>query len=51
VQAALTKNETQVETQFTTKIGGKNWFVKFSIPVMRLMPYYADTGRSRPLIA
>jgi hypothetical protein len=26
-------------------------FVKFSFPVMRLMPYYAETGRSRPLIA
>jgi hypothetical protein len=26
-------------------------FVKFSIPVTRLMPYYAEAGRSRPLIA
>ncbi len=36
----------------------KNWFgsqlfpfVKFSFPVMHLMPYYAETGRSRSLIA
>jgi hypothetical protein len=26
-------------------------FVNFSLPVKRLMPYYAETGRSRPLIA
>ncbi len=24
-------------------------FCKFSFPVKRLMPYYAETGRSRPL--
>ncbi len=55
---ALRKKETQDETQFTTKIGGKTslgpqlfLFVKFSFPVTRLMPYYAETGRSRPLIA
>ncbi len=51
------KKERQDETQFTTKIGGKTSlgpnfpFVKFSFPVMRFMPYYAETGRSRPLIA
>jgi hypothetical protein len=55
---ALTKKKIQEETQFTTKIGGKTslgpgyfLFVKFSFPVMHLMPYYAETGRSRPLIA
>jgi hypothetical protein len=55
---ALRKKETQDETQFTTKIGGKtslgpSYFllVKFSFPVPRLMPYYAETGRSRHLIA
>jgi hypothetical protein len=25
--------------------------ISFSIPVTRLMPYYAEAGRSRPLIA
>jgi hypothetical protein len=52
------KKETEDETQFTTKIGGKTSlgpsyfpFVKLSFPVTRLMPYYAETGRSRPLIA
>jgi hypothetical protein len=57
---ALKKKERQYETQFTTKIGGKTslgarpklfCFVKFSFPVTRLMPYYAETGCSRPLIA
>jgi hypothetical protein len=54
---ALRKKGTQDETQFTIKIGGKTslgpsyfLFVKFSFPVTRLMPYYAETGRSRPLI-
>jgi hypothetical protein len=59
VAAVARKKETQAETQFTTKIGGKTSlgpssffpFVKFSFPVMRLMPYYAaETGRSCPLI-
>jgi len=52
------KKETEDETQFTTKIGGKTSlgpsyfpFVKLSFPVTRLMPCYAETGRSRPLIA
>jgi len=27
------------------------WFCKISFPVKHLMPYYAETGRSRPLIA
>jgi len=55
---AITKKERQDETQFTTKIGettslGPNYFcfVKFSLPVTHLMPYYAKTGCSRPLIA
>ncbi len=56
---ALRKEDKQDETQFTTKIGGKTslgpklfCFVKFSLfPVTRLMPYYAETGHSRPLIA
>jgi hypothetical protein len=52
----LMKKERQDETQFTTKFGGKTSlgpsfpFVKFSFPVIRFMPYYAETGRSRPLI-
>jgi hypothetical protein len=51
----LRKNERQDETWFTTKIDEKTslgssyfCFVKFSLPVTRLMPYYAKTGRSRP---
>jgi hypothetical protein len=55
---ALRKKERQDETQFTTKIGGKtslgpSYFVlvKFSsFPVTHLVPYYAETGHSRPLI-
>ncbi len=54
---ALRKKERGDETQFTTKIGGKtslglSYFVlcKISFPVPHLMPYYAETGRSRPLI-
>ncbi len=50
--------EGQGRTQFTIKIGGKNQFrsqllsfVKFSFPVPCLRPYYAETGRSRPLIS
>jgi hypothetical protein len=48
--------ERQDETQFTTKIGGKTslgpsfLLSQISFPVTRLMPYYAETGRSRPLI-
>jgi hypothetical protein len=52
---ALRQKETQDETQYTTKIGGKTSLgpqlfplVKFSFPVTRLMPYYAEPGRSRP---
>jgi len=55
---ALRRKEKRDETQFTTKIGGKTSFgfqlfpfVNFSFPVTRLMPYYAETGRFRPLIA
>ncbi len=55
---ALREKEGGDETQFTTKIGGKTSlgpsyfvFLKMSFPVKHLMPYYAETGRSRPLIA
>jgi len=55
---ALREKERGDETQFTTKIGGKKIvcvpvisFCKISFPVKHLMPYYAETGRSRPLIA
>ncbi len=52
---ALRKKEREDETQFTTKIGGKTSldpkFCKISFSVMHLMPYYVETGRSRPLIA
>jgi hypothetical protein len=51
---ALRKKETQDETQFATKIGGKTslfHFVKFSFPVLCLMPFYAEAGCSHPLIA
>jgi hypothetical protein len=55
--AALRKKERGDETQFITKIGGKLvWvpeisFCKISFPVKHLMPYYAETARSHPLIA
>jgi len=45
------------ETQFTTKIGGNTSlgpvisFCKIRFPVKHLMPYDAETGHSRPLIA
>ncbi len=49
--------ERQDETQFTTKIRvkislGPSFFnlVTISFRVTRLMPYYAETDRSRPLI-
>ncbi len=56
---ALSEKERQDETQFTTKIAEKTSqsgsqlfrFVKFSFSDTRLMPYYAETDRSRPLIA
>jgi hypothetical protein len=55
---ALRKKERQGDTQFTTKIGGKTkfgsslfCFVKFSFPVTCLMPYYAETGCSCPIVA
>jgi hypothetical protein len=52
---ALGEKETQDETQFTTKIGGKTSlagsqlfrFAKDSFPVTCLMPYYAETAQSR----
>jgi hypothetical protein len=54
----LEKKERQDETHSTTKIRGKTSlypsyfaFVKFSYSVTHLMPYYAETGCSRPLIA
>ncbi len=57
VVEALRKKERGDKTQFTTKIGGKTSLgqlfrvVKNSFSIMRLMPYHAKTGRSRPLIA
>jgi hypothetical protein len=54
---ALRKKKRPHETQFTTKIGEKKFgsqslpSVKFSFPGTRLMPYYAEIGRPRPLIA
>ncbi len=45
---ALRKKETEDETQFGSQLFP---FLKFSFPVTRLMPYYAETGRSHPLIA
>jgi NADH:ubiquinone oxidoreductase subunit 6 (subunit J) len=47
---ALRKKERQDETQFTTKIGGVIRFVKIIIAITLLMAYYAENGRSRPLI-
>jgi hypothetical protein len=44
---ALSVKETQDETQFTTKIVEKLVWV----PITCLMPCYAETGRSRPIIA
>ncbi len=51
------KKERQDESQYITKIGGKNQlgsqlfgFVKISFPVTCLMPCYVETGHSRPLI-
>jgi hypothetical protein len=50
VVEALGEKDRQDETPFTIKIGGKTsfgsqlfGFVKFSFPVMGLMPYYAET--------
>jgi hypothetical protein len=54
---ALRKKKRPHETQFTTKIGEKTFgsqslpSIKFSFPVPRLMPYYAEIGCSPPLIA
>ncbi len=45
--AVQTLMEKGKETQFTTKIGGRT---SLGIPVTCLMPYYAKTGHSRPLI-
>jgi hypothetical protein len=54
---ALRKKESHDETEFTSKIGGKTslgsqifCFIKFSFPVTRLLPYHAETNRSRSLI-
>jgi hypothetical protein len=53
-QQALREKETRNETQFPTKIGAKTSlctsFCKISFQLKHLMPYYAKTGRSRPLI-
>ncbi len=54
---ALRIKERGDETQFPPKLVQKLvWvpvisFCKISFPVKHLMPYYAETGRSRPLIA
>jgi hypothetical protein len=49
---ALRKKERGDETQFTTKIAGKLvWVPVISFSVTHLMPYYAQNGRSRSLIA
>ncbi len=54
---ALEKGKRGWNSQFTTKVGGKLVFVpdilfsKISFPVTHLMPYHAETDRSRPLIA
>jgi hypothetical protein len=51
---ALGKKERGDETQFTPKLVEKLvWVIviSFSFPVTHLMPYYAETGRSCPLIA
>jgi hypothetical protein len=57
VVEALWKKERQDETQFTIKIAKKTslksqliHFVKFSFPIMYLIPYYAKTDHSDPLI-
>jgi hypothetical protein len=52
----LRKKERQDETQFTTKIGGKtslgpSYFLKIFIPSYAFHACYAETDRSRPLIA
>jgi hypothetical protein len=55
MEEALRKKERHDETQFTTKIDGETTSLGpsyfHSFPVPRLMPYYAETGRSRLLIA
>jgi hypothetical protein len=54
---ALSDNERGDETQFNIKIGGKTSLgascsvCKFSFLVKQFIPYYAETGRSHPLIA
>jgi hypothetical protein len=52
---ALRMKQRYDKTQFTTKIGGKTSlgsqlfsFVKFSLPITRLMPYYAETRPFSP---
>jgi len=54
---AQEKGNTGRNSVLPLKLVGKNYcslgpsnfpFVKFSFPVTRLMPYYAETGRSRP---
>jgi hypothetical protein len=51
----IRKKERGDETELSTKIGGKTSldpssisFSKISYPVKHLMPYYAETGHSRP---
>jgi hypothetical protein len=57
VEAHWKKGKTGWNSSLPTKLVKKLvWvpvisFCKISIPVMHLMPWYAETGRSRPLIA
>jgi hypothetical protein len=53
---ALKKKERQDEAKLPKLVEKLVWdpvilFCKFSFSVTHLMPYYAETGRSRPLIA
>jgi hypothetical protein len=54
---ALRKKERGDETELPPKVVEKLvWvpvisFSKISFPVTHLMPYYSETGRSRPLFA
>jgi len=47
VEALRKKEREEYETQFTTKIGGK---ASLGPSYAYLMPYYAETGCSRPLM-
>jgi len=45
--AKVKESESNVDLQFESEQTSK-WNVKFSLPVTRLMPYYAETGHSHP---